>query len=299
MIPKFIAGIIVIVRWTFWILPRGVVARYLGLGLDFIDTDATPAPKAVYAEAISLFSLAATNGFVLAVALQKTDEPPDWKLLALYSAVAASITLGMVIILNAEATEPSLDKPGEKRKHAYEKGSIMFNRLFVCVVPLMAASIAWMGYCGEIPGQTFSTRTDIKIEKAEIYHFKDTNQDGVVAYALFGPGNFKSERVPTRIDAEITLAKSLGVDWIVEDAVCVFSAPDEKEKPKYQPFIREPKKESPYTWAVLFEALKPERKYEFKVFVHPREDRAPSAQAAKDMIQSKGVMTIVFKSAAK
>src|SRR5207302_1254769 len=113
------------------------------------------------------------------VALHQTNTAPSFQLWTVYAIVATSITFGMVVILNAEAAEPKSVKYHEKRKHAYERGSIMFTRLFVCAVTLLAIVAGVMAYRIELPGQAFSKRIEVKIEKVAIYPIQETKKDGL------------------------------------------------------------------------------------------------------------------------
>jgi hypothetical protein len=287
------------------------VRWYFGLGLDYADTISTPAPKAIYGEVISLFGLAVTNFVALTVALQQTNAPPNFEMTLVYVIVVLTITIGMGVILNAEATEgpwpPShLEDVSAwsaglpKRKHAYERGSIMFTRIIICAVPALAIVVGVMAFTIRLPGQAVPRPVEIKVKKADPYRFKDTKADGLVVHASLGRDNYP-DGVPSQLDGEILLDKALGADWIVADvAGRIINAPKDKATMKYQPFLRDQDPKQPNTWQFLLEELEYNREYQLTIYLYRRDkEKAPSAEVAQKLIGTGQSIMIRFKIPAK
>lgn len=278
---------------------------FFGLDRGYLDATGSPAPKTVYSEVISLFALLVTNAIALTISLQQTNAPPGLGLSIAYAIIPVAVIAGMVIILNAEATHAKPIKYFEASAiaadsslvgtHAYERGSIMFTRVFLLATLCLVFSVGILAFAVQLPGQAgeaFTKTIEIKPDKTTIYPFQDTKKDGLVVSLLLGKAAYPSG-VPAQIEVEITLDKSLG-KWVVQDVVG-FIEPDGKEKMKYQPFLDVPDPKSPNRWPVSLEGLEKDKEYRIKIFLHPPENESPSAEGAKQLIESGRGIKCLFK----
>ena len=275
----------------------------LGLDLHYLDAVGTPAPKSVYGEVISLFGLILTNAIALTISVRQTYEGPSWGLWAAYSIVIVAVLFGIVCILRAEAmaprktgwielSEPVVGAEIAVRRHAFERGSIMYARWTIGAVIALSFVFGVMAGRTELPGQGFTEKITAKLDKAERHVFK-SEQPGIVVGVQLGRDLYP-KGIPAQLEGEIILKGRIAKNWKVVQITGSIES-EGKEPADFPVYLGKPEQKTPNTWPFSLEALEGKKEYRLKVFLHAA-SASPDVSEAMLEIDNERALTVIFSS---
>lgn len=271
--------------------------RLFGCDLGYLDALATPAPKAVYGEALSLFGLLFTNGAALTISQQRATEPPQWLSLLPFAFVVVFVIIGAMIMLNAKhKTEASPKFSGikvrygdvgyaEKAKHAYERGSISLLRTVVGFALVAPPVFLYLVLAGQLPGQDFVVKAaDARFGEAKEVPLDETKTVGLMQPIELAKSDFPRTggEIPRQVNMEVTLT-GLAKKWKVQEVLGFWK--NEKGKWVEMEFQPAPGAEDPNTHKtlVLLEMMDSDKQYKLEVYLNARGKDQAKADVAEGM----------------